>query len=100
MSTSVHVTKNGDLVTIRIAGQFSFPVYQQFRDAYTQCGTGKRYVVDLRGTEYMDSSALGMLLVLREHVGGDAADIRIVNCSPEVQRILQAAHFERLFNIS
>jgi anti-anti-sigma factor len=100
MSTSVHVTKNGDLVTIQIAGQFSFPVYQQFRDAYMQCGTAKRYVIDLRGTEYMDSSALGMLLVLREHAGGDVAEIRIVNCGPEVRGILQAAHFEKLFNIS
>ncbi len=49
--------------------------------------------------EYMDSSALGMLLLLRERAGGDNAQIDIVNCNPGPEKILKAANFNRLFNI-
>jgi anti-anti-sigma factor len=57
-------------------------------------------VVDLQATDYMDSSALGMLLVLRERAGGDRAQIRIVNCKPEIRRILDIARFGQLFQIA
>ena len=45
----------------------------------------------------MDSSALGMLLLLREHAGGDRASIKIVHCQPEVKKILTIANFHPLF---
>jgi anti-anti-sigma factor len=59
-----------------------------------------RYVIDLQHTDYMDSSALGMLLVLREHAGSGSASVAITRCKPEVRKILQIANFERLFDIS
>ncbi len=55
------------------------------------------YVVDLRGTEYIDSAALGMLLVLRESAG--SATVRITNSRPAVRKILQIANFNTLFSI-
>ena len=100
MTGSVMATRTGDRVTIRIAGHFGFPVYRQFRDAYVQNAVDTSYLIDLQGAEYMDSSALGMLLVLREHAGNDPARIEIANCSPEVRKILAIAHFDRLFKIS
>lgn len=60
----------------------------------------QRYVVNLQGTTYMDSSALGMLLLLRDHAGGDEADIRLLNCSPDVRKILSVSNFEQLFVIA
>jgi anti-anti-sigma factor len=51
------------------------------------------------GTDYIDSSALGMLLLLREHAGNDKADITISGCKDEIRKILSIANFERLFNI-
>jgi len=53
----------------------------------------------LDSTEYLDSSALGMLLLLREHAGGESSNIRISKASPEVKKILEVANFEKLFNI-
>ena len=55
---------------------------------------------DLTEFDYIDSSALGMLLVLREHSGGEMARIEITHCRPEVHKILLSAHFDRLFSIS
>ena len=49
--------------------------------------------------DYMDSSALGMLLLLREHAGGDNAKIEVVGCKPEIKKILAIANFQKLFDI-
>ena len=58
------------------------------------------YVINLGQTDYLDSSALGMLLLLREYAGGDKADIRILNCKPEVRTIFNVANFQQLFALS
>ena len=57
-------------------------------------------VVDLNGATYLDSSALGMLLLLRDHAGSDKADIRLINCNPDVRKVLSVSNFEQLFAIA
>ena len=68
-------------------------------DATSLIATHSRYVVDLNRTTYLDSSALGMLLLLRDHAGGDSAEIKIVNCNQDVKKILTISNFEQLFTI-
>ena len=83
------------VVTIAVEGRFDFGCHPDFRHAYEGFGSVGEYVVDLAATEYLDSSALGMLLVLREKAGG--ARVRIVNCGQAVRRILEIANFNQLF---
>ena len=91
---------DGQTLTIRVEGRFDFSTHQAFRDAYEHSnGTTCRYVVDLSETTYLDSSALGMLLLLRDHAGGDSASISIENCNNDVRRILAISNFEQLFSI-
>jgi HptB-dependent secretion and biofilm anti anti-sigma factor len=42
---------------------------------------------------------LGMLLLLRDHAGGERSNIEIVNCSQDVKKILLISNFEQLFVI-
>jgi anti-anti-sigma factor len=56
-------------------------------------------VVDLKDTEYMDSSALGMLLLLKECSVNNASKIKIVHARPEIRAILDIASFDKLFSI-
>lgn len=98
--TQKRVDENGDVV-ISVPGRFDFSVHKQFRDAYRDTpGKGTVYRVDLGQTEYMDSSALGMLLLLREHAGGDDGRVSIVNASEPVKKVLEIANFHRLFEIA
>ncbi len=100
MSITSTVSNNGNKVTIAVSGKFDFQLYDDFRSAYVDTqGVGVEYVVDLSGADYLDSSALGMLLLLREHAGGEGARIRIVNASSEVRKILDVANFGKLFDI-
>jgi len=48
----------------------------------------------------MDSSALGMLLLLRDHAGGDDAEVRVTNSNSDVRKILAISNFDKLFDIS
>ena len=85
-------------VTLRVKGRFNFTCYKQFNDAVAGPAAA-RYVVDLSGTEYMDSSALGMLLLLRDKVGQDAGRVQIVSGGGQPQEVLKLANFHRLFNV-
>ena len=100
MSINSTVSPDGKAVTISISGKFDFQLYDEFRAAYVDTqGSGVAYNVDLAGTDYLDSSALGMLLLLREHAGGEGAKIEINNASPDVKKILDVANFGKLFRI-
>ncbi len=91
---------NGQTLVISIEGRFDFSTHQAFRDAYEHGDPAVRdYVVDLSNTTYLDSSALGMLLLLRDYAGGDSARIVIENCNSDVRRILSISNFEKLFQI-
>ncbi len=94
-------SSDGGELTIKIQGRFDFSAHQEFRDSYEKMKEDPQgYVVDMKETTYLDSSALGMLLLLRDHAGGDKSNIKIINCNPDVKKILTISNFEQLFSIS
>ncbi|WP_086932488.1 STAS domain-containing protein [Agarilytica rhodophyticola] len=101
MSITSCLSDNGEALTISIEGRFDASSLEQFRRSFENVDSDniQRYVVDLAETVHLDSSALGMLLVLRDHAGGDKANIVIDNCSPEVKKIFAISSFEQLFVI-
>jgi anti-anti-sigma factor len=100
MGVNTTVSEGGDKVIIAVAGKFDFQLYDEFRASYADTtGSGLEYIVDLSATEYLDSSALGMLLLLREHAGGESSSIAITQATPEVRKILDVANFGKLFKI-
>ncbi len=87
-------------INIEVSGRFDFSVHEDFRGAYEgKVQVGAKVVIDMAGVDYMDSSALGMLLLLREYVGESKADIRLVNSSGEIRNILEVSNFGQLFKI-
>lgn len=101
MPLTTSLSSDGRQLQIHISGQFNFTLYREFREAFQAVPdpTEASYVINLGGTEYMDSSALGMLLLLRERAGGDHANIEITHCNPEILRIFTISNFNRLFRI-
>lgn len=93
--------ESGKQLKIEINGRFDFAAHQQFRDAYEKVfPKPETYVIDLAKTNYLDSSALGMLLLLRDHAGGEASSVKVVNSSADVRKILAISNFDKLFEIS
>ena len=99
MPVTSELTNDGGTVTIKVNGRFDFAVQNEFRDCYHNIDNSEntKFVIDMGGTNYMDSSALGMLLMMREYLGGNSADISISNTSADIKNILTVANFQSLF---
>lgn len=91
-------TREG-VLTIQLGEKFDFDYVEEFRDIYTKADA-KAYVLDFRNTEYMDSSGLGMLLNMRRYLGDGAVPIKLVNCRPQVKKILLISKFETKFDLA
>ncbi|MCU1752516.1 STAS domain-containing protein [Pseudomonas sp. 6D_7.1_Bac1] len=123
MGVEAVISPDGKKLTISIKGRFDLGSYQEFRGSYEHLVFNRddkhwhlaehdqerphnkspepsSVVVDLKETTYLDSSALGMLLLLRDHAGGDRADISVVNSNSDVRKILAISNFNKLFDIS
>ena len=88
---------DGGLV-LAIDGQFNFGRYDEFHRAIGD-GPAPRYIVDLRQTEYIDSAALGMLLLLRERVMEDPRKVTLKVKAGQPSDVLRLANFGTLFTI-
>lgn len=98
MNTRVSCSSEDDTLTIRVVGSLDFGMHRAFRDAYeTAPPQIMNYVLDLSETTRLDSSALGMLLLLRDHAGGNSERVRLRGAHDNVQKTLSAMNFDQLF---
>jgi len=87
---------------ISLSGRFDFNSHREFKQACEGTLTEPsvvEVVVDMAEVDAIDSSALGMLLVLRHR--GSAANKRIIieNCATPVNEVLRLANFQQLFTM-
>jgi anti-anti-sigma factor len=100
MTVKADFSKNEDTLTISIDGKFDFGSLRDFRQAYSDENQRvSKYIVDMRRTETMDSSALGMLLNMKKYLNKQDREIRITNCGPTLKKILLIARFDKKFAI-
>lgn len=100
MSLEKELSADGTTLTIILDDKFDFGKVQDFREAYTSGSEGvTKIVVDLANTEYMDSSALGMLLNMQKTLQGQVTEFHIINSRPPVAKILQISRFDKKFTI-
>ena len=101
MSISINVLKDNKSATIKINGRFDFSLHNDFRKSYKDVNlTAGEYIVDLSTTEYLDSSALGMLLLLKEHADSQSSTVKITGFSSEIKEILTIASFDKIFTLA
>lgn len=89
--------------TIKLAGRFDFNTHREFRAAYEPLvgdAAVRSVVVDFSGVDYLDSSALGMLLMLRDKLGGANKEVALAGVRGNVKQVLDIANFGKLFQIS
>ena len=87
-------------LTIKLPDRFNFDIYSSFRNAYRDITPQQvsSVYVDLSSTSYIDSAALGMLLLLGEHF--KHTTVNITHCSEYIIQILEIANFSKKFNIT
>ena len=96
MSVTAKPSEDGKTVIITVDGRFDFLVHNEFRSAYKDYESNVNFRVNLSGTEFIDSSALGMLLLLKKHSNNE---VIIEKPNEEVKRVLTIANFNKVFKI-
>ncbi len=87
-------------VLIKVSDRFDFSQYKVFRDSYCDSNVaGTAFRLDLSAANYMDSSALGMLLLLKEHADKINGKIVIERPNDSINKILEIAQFHHLMEI-
>lgn len=94
------ISENQKEITLSIENRFDFSLHQSFRNAYVDCHESDSvFVLDLSDTTYMDSSALGMILLLKDHADKLQGKVVIHKPNESVNKILEIAQFHRLMTI-
>ena len=97
MPLTSNIDTKSNTLTISISGNFDFSVHPAFRSAYDHADDSLNVIVNLNQTEYMDSAALGMLLLLDEHFPNQT--IKITGCNKFIKQVLEIANFQKKFDI-
>lgn len=100
MTIMVDKSDDGKMITIKLPNEFDFRVHKDFRETHKDVASGSQFILDFSSTEHMDSSALGMLLLMREELGYDVVNIKFINCRPNIKSLLDMASFNKLFDVT
>lgn len=87
---------------LRPPSRFDFNSFRDFRTAYEQALDSpevRRLIVDMDGVHYIDSAALGILLLLRDRASSLNKQVELHNLQGTAKDVLEIANFQRIFTI-
>ncbi|NOY63343.1 MAG: STAS domain-containing protein [Gammaproteobacteria bacterium] len=100
MPLQTQVSPNDNTVTIKISNQFTYSIQKEFRESYqSHVAKTTKFLIDLSGADYMDSAALGMLMLLKKHADNTASKVVIYHPSQKIEKLLLMAKFDKFFAI-
>ena len=94
------VRREGDAAVVELQGELDLYNAQAVRDALTAAvKEAGRFVVDLSGVTFIDSTAMGLLIEARSQLV-DRAGFVLASPGVETRRALQVSGLDRHFTIS
>jgi anti-anti-sigma factor len=102
-SFKINVNCTGEAVTLLLGGRFSFKTHHEFKNAYKPHLADAKIVhiiIDLADVTYLDSSALGLLLMLRDQAQAVNKPVTLARPSSIAARSFDIANFNKLFIIN
>lgn len=91
-----------NVTRLSLEGRFDFHSHRDFRSAYDGLlgrADVREIVIDFGRVDYLDSSALGMLLLLREKAEAVGKKVILTSLAGTVKQVLEIANFGKLFTI-
>ncbi len=98
----IKVTTEEGCAVMRLKGRFDFSAHRDFRagiEVALQQAHARKIRVDMGEVDYLDSSALGMMLILRDKAQAANKTVEIANAKKNVVQVLEIANFKALFTI-
>lgn len=94
-------TEDG-IPVLKLAGRLDFTLRERFVEmveAISDDFTESDLRVDCSQLDDIDSSGLGLLLILRDRLGRSGRSVMLVNCGQRVRDVLGMVQFGRLFTL-
>lgn len=99
---AINVQIRDRLARITLSGRFDFDVHRDFKNAYMPLFNNaavREIEIEMSKVDYLDSAALGMLMLLNERAKDASKSILLLNASSVVSKVLEVANFNRIFRI-
>ena len=96
----VNTTINNKTITINIDTAFEFTNHRDIRKAYDLIDNKiENVVINFDRVEKIDSSAIGMLLQIKDRCSSNRLIAKITGCSDDMKYILRAFHLNEDFEL-
>lgn len=95
--------KAGKKGVVRLNCRFDFNCIREFRELYEPLLNDSSVTaieVNMGGVEYIDSTALGLLLALRDKAKVVSKDVTLGECHGVPRQVLEIANFDKLFEMA
>lgn len=89
-----------ELETLRLPSRFDYSFHRQFGELYSPLIDNlscKEIILDFTQVEYLDSSALGMMVLLQKKFATNNRKIRIKGARGATEEILKMANMQKIF---
>jgi len=93
----LNVIEQPNSITVEITGRLDHRSVTEFKQLFGK--SPPLWIVDMSGVSYVDSSALGVLLLLREQVSNDPKRVHLRGLQGQPKAVLTIAKFDRLFTM-
>ncbi len=92
--------QDGDFTVFSMDGRFDAFGARELKNVVSQVNvTKKRFILDMAGVNFIDSSGLGTLVGILRTVEKEGGQIRIAGLIPEVLIIFELTRLHRIFDI-
>lgn len=100
---SIKYYVQGGIARITLSGRFDFGMQYAFKQAYApliENSEVQQIEVELSLIEHLDSSALGMLILLNQRALGSKKSVTLLNPSGVASQVLEVANFKHILTIA
>jgi anti-sigma B factor antagonist len=92
--------QDGDFTVFSLVGRFDAFGVREFKNVVSQVTvTKKRFIIEMAGVNFIDSSGLGTLVGILRTVEKEGGQVRIAGLIPEVLVIFELTRLHRIFDI-
>lgn len=93
--------QEGDVTVVKLEGRFDFASRREFKDAVDRLQTtnSSLIVLDLEHVAFVDSSALGLLVIAHQNFKSKHKRLTIANPQPIVRQVLELANVPKMIPV-
>lgn len=94
--------REDDVTVIAVAGELVVDTRDRLRQVVTDrvAAGDRKFVVDLDGTSYIDSSGLGLLVSLASEVRDEGGELRLAGLGDDLRTLFELTRLDTLFHIA